>query len=187
VKVDAHSAENFRVAVDTILTDAGAESEATEEKCEAIRRAGQAESAKTATRRLREVLNQVEVEETSLMAGSKPYPDRVARVHRGATAETDEAETEGVEPPVGQETEVPVSTEAEVTASTEAEQIAAGMRGPAGRVAAGVRGMQAASDMQGRTGGLRTQRTARHVEVSHLLRDRTTCLLDAYGPRRISL
>ena len=86
-KADAHSAENLRVAVNTILSDAEAEREATDEKCAAIKRASQSASAKAATMRLREVMKQVDAEETPL--------NHVTRVHRGAAAaaEADEGES----------------------------------------------------------------------------------------------
>ena len=72
------------MAVNTILSDAEAEREATDEKCAAIKRASHSASAKAATVRLREVMKQVDAEETPL--------NHVTRVHRGAAAaaETDE-------------------------------------------------------------------------------------------------
>ena len=103
--VDAHSAEELRVAVHAILTEAGAESVAMEEK-EGCRRRARA-ITETATRRLQEVMKQAEVVE-----------------HRGAAAEAGEAEMEAAEPRVGQETEVPVTMEVEATVLTEAELLA---------------------------------------------------------------
>ena len=103
--VDAHSAEELRVAVHAILTEAGAESVAMEEKKGCRRRASAI--TKTATRRLQEVMKQAEVVE-----------------HRGAAAEAGEAEMEAAESRVGQETEVPVTMEAEATVLTEAELLA---------------------------------------------------------------